>query len=279
MTTGYLIYKEKDIKRNLRFINMLISTSKANNIILKLISHENIFFSIKNNSLEFMYPLPSFVINRSRDYEISEYFEILKIKVFNNSNITRIFNNKALSYAHISKLNINIMDSDFINENSFSRNNISFQNRVLKENTSFGGNDVFLIKNKNDILENLKPNKNYCIQNLNDNNGIDIRTFILDNNIVSSIKRENSSNFKANIAKGATASVYTLNDYEKNIINKILSCFKFDYVGIDFLISKDGKFIFNEIEDAVGAKSLYECTNIDIASLFISHIVKWIKNI
>ena len=40
----------------------------------------------------------------------------------------------------------------------------------------------------------------------------------------------------------------------------------------NFLINDNNELIFNEIEDSVGARALYELTNINIASLYIEHI-------
>ena len=41
---------------------------------------------------------PDFVINRSRDYIISKEYEKIGIRVFNSSEVTRIANNKGLTY-------------------------------------------------------------------------------------------------------------------------------------------------------------------------------------
>ena len=41
-----------------------------------------------------------------------------------------------------------------------------------------------------------------------------------------------------------------------------------------FLINENNELIFNEIEDSVGARALYELTDINIASLYIEHIYK-----
>lgn len=38
---------------------------------------------------------------------------------------------------------------------------------------------------------------------------------------------------------------------------KIASLLKFDYIGIDFVFN-GGKIVFNEIEDSVGARMVYE---------------------
>ena len=39
----------------------------------------------------------------------------------------------------------------------------------------------------------------------------------------------------------------------------------------------NGKAVFNEIEDAVGARMIYEKTDIDIVGIFVDYIVEKIK--
>jgi len=51
-----------------------------------------------------------------------------------------------------------------------------------------------------------------------------------------------------------------------------------DFVGLDFLIAEDGTLLFNEMEDAVGCRSLYMNSTINIADLFIDYIHKEMTN-
>ena len=44
-----------------------------------------------------------------------------------------------------------------------------------------------------------------------------------------------------------------------------------DYYGIDFVFD-NGKAVFNELEDAVGARMVYANTEIDIIGMYIDYI-------
>jgi gamma-F420-2:alpha-L-glutamate ligase len=55
-------------------------------------------------------------------------------------------------------------------------------------------------------------------------------------------------------------------------VNQILNLFDFGLVGIDFLIGDKGELIFNEIEDVVGARMLYQCTDINLVGLYLDYI-------
>jgi hypothetical protein len=97
---------------------------------------------------------------------------------------------------------------------------------------------------------------------------------IKDNKIVKAILRKSTKDFRANYSISKSAEVYELNENEISLINKVINLFSIDYAGIDFLINENNELIFNEIEDSVGARALYELTDINIASLYIEHIYK-----
>ena len=52
---------------------------------------------------------------------------------------------------------------------------------------------------------------------------------------------------------------------------KVSGLLEADYIGID-LIRDGGRYVFNEIEDAVGARMLYEVSELDAAGLFMEYI-------
>ena len=66
---------------------------------------------------------------------------------------------------------------------------------------------------------------------------------------------------------------YKLSASEEALVLKIASLLKFDYIGIDFVFN-EGKIVFNEIEDSVGARMVYEKTDIDILRLYCDYIKK-----
>ena len=49
-------------------------------------------------------------------------------------------------------------------------------------------------------------------------------------------------------------------------------------VGIDFIIGDRNELIFNEIEDVVGARMLYQTSNINLVGLYLDYIKSEILN-
>ena len=61
------------------------------------------------------------------------------------------------------------------------------------------------------------------------------------------------------------------------MVQKIVDMFSFGLVGIDFLIDEKGAFVFNEIEDVVGARMLYQLTDINLVERYFKYILKQIE--
>lgn len=54
-------------------------------------------------------------------------------------------------------------------------------------------------------------------------------------------------------------------------MHKISSIIGGDYIGIDFIFNEN-HLVFNEVEDTVGARMVYDKTDIDILKLYCEHI-------
>lgn len=101
--------------------------------------------------------------------------------------------------------------------------------------------------------------------------GKDLRVWVIGKKIITAILRESDTDFRSNFCLGGNATPYKLNFAEINLIKKIINLIDSDYIGIDFLFN-NGKLIFNEIEDTVGARMVYSKTNIDIIKLYCDYI-------
>ena len=87
--------------------------------------------------------------------------------------------------------------------------------------------------------------------------------------------RINKNGFLSNFCLGNDAIEYSLNKSEIDIVKRILTLSKFDFVGLDFLFD-NGDLVFNEIEDSVGSRMLYSKTNLNVASDFAKYVVNTI---
>ena len=112
-----------------------------------------------------------------------------------------------------------------------------------------------------------------------DGPGEDVRVYVIGDEIVAAVKRRvgsgrlDSGEFRANASLGGEVSPYKLSDDERRLVRQIADQFDFGMVGIDFIIDGNGAFIFNEIENVVGARMLYRCRpDVDILDRYLKYI-------
>ena len=240
--SGVLIYTKEEAERN-RFA---VSKFKEK-LGVKLVDE-----SYKGSA--------DFVINRTNDYKTAEYFEQKGIRVFNPSTLSRLANDKQLCYEFMADKGIEIMPVNY--------KGIPV---VKKKIDGHGGAEVEM------LTEAEAFQKGYVYQKPCDTPGKDLRVWVLGGEIVTAILRESKTDFRSNFCLGAAATPYNLNSDEKKLVKKITALVKSDYIGIDFIFN-GGRLVFNEIEDTVGARMVYDKTDIDIISLYCEYIKEELKN-
>lgn len=199
-----------------------------------------------------------YVINRTNDYTVAQRFESRGIRVFNPSALSKIANDKQLCYDFMQKNGIDIMPTRY-----------STAPFVKKPRNGHGGEGVVICNSA------LEYDENFVCQKLASDLGKDLRVWVIGNQIVTSILRQSESDFRSNYCLGGKATPYALNDDETALIKKIISLIRGDYYAIDFVFD-NGKIVFNEIEDTVGARMVYDKTNIDIIKAYCDYIIRQI---
>lgn len=260
---GLLIYDSISARRNEWFIENLIFNFNKKNIELKLAIVE--YDEIKSNEKI------DFAIVRTISPNINKLLENIGVRVFNNYKTSFIANNKWNTYLMCKKLKIPTMNT------LHCFDNIDLQNFpcVIKSCSGHGGTEVFWVDSLEQFMQ-IKTyfqslNKDYIIQKPCSVLGKDMRIYVLGNNIVASILRYNEKDFKSNYSLGGKVKNVNPTNYQLEIVQKIVSHLNSDYIGIDFIFD-NGKWVLNEIEDIVGARMLYEITNIDIVSKYCDYI-------
>lgn len=256
---GWIIYNKEDAKRNENYIGWYIDKFKAENIELRLIYTDE----IKYNAL------PDFAIVRTIRPNITKRLESLGVRCFNNSFVSEICNDKAITYKYVSENNIEILPT------YYSIDEIKEFPVVIKPKNSHGGDRVNIAESFNELMKlmPLYDGDNFVIQAVASDRGKDVRVYVIGNKIITAMLRESEFDFRSNFCLGGSASVYNLSNDEIKKVEKIISLFDFDFVGIDFVFN-NGKIVFNEIEDVVGSRMVYSYTDIDIVDLYIKYILK-----
>lgn len=73
--------------------------------------------------------------------------------------------------------------------------------------------------------------------------------------------------------------MYEASDEQLKIITKLIKRIGIvDFVGIDFFLTDNGQFIFNEIEDVVGSRMLSALGCNNTVPLYVEHILRCMNN-
>ncbi|WP_237663636.1 ATP-grasp domain-containing protein [Sutcliffiella horikoshii] len=279
---GWLIYEKEHSKKNESFIQWFMEEAEVLNIDLRFLLQSQISFGVRENKLEIRLDgltaaTPDFVIMRNVAPLFSEHLERMNIPCFNSYQVASICNDKAKTHQYLAGKGIPMLDTYFITADELSPENLPIPYPfVVKSAAGRGGVEVYLIENEGQ-LETIRQEFSslpLVIQPLAGTQGKDLRVYVLGKQVVAAVLRTNENSFKANFSLGGKAGVYTMNEVEQQLVEKIIAQFDFGLVGVDFLFDGEGQLLFNEIEDVVGCRMLCQTTDINIVKLYLEFVLR-----
>lgn len=276
----WLIYQQEDAVKNASYIDWMMQEAKKQQITLTLVLRHTLFIDTKNHKPFFsinnrVEAPPDAVIIRTIEPALQQAFEAQSVPAFNNAHTAMICNNKIRTYEEMKKIGIPIMQSQFLNPSAFPAVAPLPFPFVLKSASGRGGNEVFLIHSQDSWKQQAAKliHREAVVQSTeNIQFGKDVRVFVIGKMIIAAVLRESSTDFRANFKLGGKAVPFSLTDEKISLVQRIINHFDFGLVGIDFLLTYDGHFILNEIEDVVGSRILSETSDINLLERYISFI-------
>lgn len=270
---GWLVYKEEDRLRNRKFIQWMQEAAERQGIELDVITYETLIMTLSGDeTLFYNRQAPDFLIIRTCTPWLNEAAEMRGIRVFNRASVSRIANDKRLSHAFVNSLGVPMLPSTAAHREALARISPEYP-YILKDPLGRGGTGVEWISRPQQLYTSRRKN-DLLMQPVGGQRGKDVRVYIVGGRIVAAVLRESETNFKANISGGASASLFQLKEEDRQIIEKITDAVFIDFAGLDFLLAEDGSLLFNEMEDAVGCRSLYMNSDIDIAEIFLAYVAE-----
>ncbi len=249
------------------------------------------------------YDIPDIVINRTRDFKVSQMYESQGVKVYNPAYLTYIGNNKYESIRYLSEhLSYDVTDKKWTANTLFIKSSelsllpdneymytliqrvsgLTDSGIVIKSVDGHGGSDVFLLeadssaKMRKNIADKLSGH-DCIIQEKIDSNSSDIRVYIVGGKIYTAMLRMGTRDFRSNYSLGGTAEEYKLDNTQKCYIMKFVNALgdsKIGMAGIDFILARNGELFFNEVEEMAGSRMLYKHTSYDIVKDYVQWILK-----
>lgn len=201
------------------------------------------------------------VLFRCRRPDAARYLEDNGVRLVNRAEVNRIANNKWLTHQLFVMLDVPAIPT-YREPQEFPC--------VVKSVAGHGGSEVEIVESA-DLMPSFTS---YTIYQPVVPHIADVRAYVIGDEVVGAVKRSSDNSFKKNFSLGAVAEKYTLNSIQELEVLKIARAVKADYIGVDFLLLEDGRHLFNEIEDPVGARSFYQTHDENIAELLVRHVEK-----
>lgn len=282
---GILIYDKESAKYNQDGIKIYLEEAKKHAMKLRVVYYEDLSYGIKDSKYclwekDKAITNLEFAINRCRDYRLSKHMEFMGIRVFNNSFVNKIGNHKWDTYQYLAQYNISMPDTKYIVNCRLQEYLKAIENDVVvvKAVHGHGGSQVCLYQPKErkqiPSICKIMDGEDVVIQPYIKGRGQDLRVYIIGNQIIGAVLRMANEDFRSNYSLGGKVRFYDLSKKEIETVEDVMCHFSLDYVGIDFLVQEDGTLLFNEIEDIVGARMLYQCSDIDPIRMYIKYIYK-----
>jgi ribosomal protein S6--L-glutamate ligase len=261
---GFVYYTLEESLRNKAFIDDLVKEAARIDIILQLLVDEELPDSDAD-----------FILFRDRNPHKANAFEDAGFRVFNRAEVNRIANDKLKAFELATLLGIPAVPTKQIR---IVDEILTFP-CVLKTVDGHGGSEVFLCASANEADTFLKKlgDRKLIVQPYIESGSQDVRVFMIGEEVVGAVKRTGSNSFKSNYTLGGTVEKYILSAWQEKEAKTIVKALRSDYIGIDFLLLPDGRWMLNEVEDPVGARSFYNTYEVSIARLLIMYIKESIQ--
>ena len=271
---GLLIYERHESVRNHRFIEYWLDTAKAKNVDLKLVLIEEMSFGLRNNKPFLRVGgediTADFAVVRAKKPLLSHHLEKMGIAVFNPAHVSEILNDKRRTHA-LFQDDFPMMDTAFVEGDSPSPFPFPV---VVKSSAGCGGREVRLCDNEDSYRQTLRDFAySAVVQPLCDTPGRDVRVYMLGKQILQCMLRySDTDDFRANFGLHHCAKPIDAPDDVRRMALEAADRFDFGLVGVDFIYDH-GRALFNEAEDVVGTRMLYQYTNIDIVPVYMDFIL------
>lgn len=274
---GYLIEKYSYMPKTYT-VNRLLEEARRHGLLLKLVGVYDCCVGDSMYWREQQLDSCDFVINRYKYGHIVDSINHLAGKSYNEITGFKIYVDK---YRQLQDIRLSTccvplsilanvgMEYEEIKEKLGER-------FVLKGLDSSQGREIFLINSENEYRELMKqwnPNKEFLTQKyIQESRGRDLRFYSIRGEVIACMCRENSSDFRANVARGATVSSYPIDHAIRTAAEEIYRQTGQDFLGVDLLLGKDC-YWFCEINVMAGMEGIEQASGVNVAGRVIETIL------
>jgi RimK family alpha-L-glutamate ligase len=286
--TGWLVVNHfVKSKKFMEIFNMLQEAAERQQV--NLIKKTNVelmcgLFDYDNISI---FEKPSFILFWDKDIRLANFLEEKGFRLFNTASAIEICDDKSLSHIKLSQQGIKTpktivspkiyWDVDYEKEEYIDMviETLGFP-LIVKECFGSFGRQVYLVQNKDELIELLKSLGVRPIlfqEFIESSKGRDVRIHIVGGKMVTSMYRYNDNDFRANITNGGKMKEYTPTDAQIELAVKVCDALGLDFAGVDILFGENDEPVFCEVNSNAHFKNIYDCTGVNVADYIIRHII------
>jgi len=237
---------------------------------------------------------PSFVLFWDKDIRLANYLELKGLPVFNSSRAIGICDDKSLTHLYLQRAGIP-MPKTILAPMTYSNigyTSMDFLEKIEKElffpivvKECFGsfGQQVYLVKNREELIEKVKeiePKPMLFQEFIETSRGKDIRLQVVGDKVVASMYRySENGDFRANITNGGKMKPYDPTKEQKDLAIRCCQILGLDFAGVDILFGENDEPIVCEVNSNAHFKNIFDCTGVNVADYIMDHILKKLDQI
>lgn len=280
MKRAYLIYHKDEAEKNKGFIELFRQAGKRKEIDFSYVPVTG-YQKISEEKL------PELVLNRTRDPEVSRWYEERGIPVHHDSRLVAHANHKYQMIRYFEEklpetvrqhkwcpATRFIPDASKLCSDEAVEQSLAEGYEVIKSVSGHGGSEVFLLEDRVQ-WEKVLAGKEVILQEKIECHSRDMRVYVLFGEIYCAMLREGKHDFRSNFSLGGSVRKMGLTDRQRKYIDCFIKCLPGHENGmysIDFLPTDDGDLLFDEVEEMVGCRMLYQHTEYDIVADYMKKL-------
>lgn len=275
MLKALILYDRNEVTRNQKFIDYWLEAAAQRSVDMQLVVVDELSYGVRAGKPFLLYKEQDiacdFVVMRAKKPLLGYHLESMGIPVFNNARVGEILNDKRKTHALLCD-RFPMMPTAFIEDNQPSPFPFPV---VVKSAGGCGGREVKLCADEQSYRAAIAEFKfSAVVQPLCDTPGRDVRVYMLGKKILQGMQRFSvNEDFRANFGIHRSARPIDIPDDIRRMALQAAEIFDFGLVGVDFIFH-EGKAVFNEAEDVVGTRMLYQYTDIDPVQAYLDFILK-----
>lgn len=232
-----------------------------------------------------------FIVYLDKDKYVSEMLSISGARLFNSHNAIRVCDDKARTYIALAGSNINLPKTIFAPlcyssvdplPQGFAEKIVSELGLpiIIKECYGSMGKGIYKADDFDELIsisEKLKTSAHLYQEYLPYRKGTDVRVICIGGKAVCAMIRENSSDFRSNIALGGKGKAIDIHDCAyvefKKMAEKAANALELDYCGVDLIYGKDDSPYICEVNSNAFFNEMEKVSGINVASKYANYIL------